>query len=295
MAQRLQAFGTSCLALLLSSIGAAHAIVTRHDVPASEYVVPESDFPALADLPQEGHGVLIGDQWVVTAAHATQGRDITEVMINNKPRAVAGVIVHPGYRSLAGVPTNGDAAPVIAVLSQSDDIALIRLARPVTDIAPVPINRMPDEIGRLVTIYGKGASGDGLSGQDMQSPHRTVLRRAYNQVASADGRWLSVQFDRPPEAHALEGMSGGGDSGGPLLIERDGAWTLAGLTSWQFVRGDLSAFQPGHYGQVSYQVRLSHYADWIDSVIAAHQDRRGRKRLNVSPRRFRLTQRCIHT
>ncbi len=263
-----------CLALLLGSIGAARAIVIRHDMPDSEYLAPASEIPALVDLPGEGHGVLIAAQWVVTAAHATQDRDLSEVNIGGRRRAVADVIVHPGYRSLAGVDTSGDAAPVIAILSASDDIALIRLAQPIEDIAPVAINRRCDEAGRLARLYGKGGTGNGLSGLSPDAPHRTALRRADNRIIAAEGRWLSVRFDAPPEGRRLEGTSGSGDSGGPLLIKDAGAWTLAGLTSWQFVRGDLSAFRPGHYGQVSYQVRLSHYADWIDSVVAEENAQR---------------------
>jgi secreted trypsin-like serine protease len=67
----------------------------------------------------------------------------------------------------------------------------------------------------------------------------------------------------------LEGASGSGDSGGPLLIEADGKVTVAGLMSWQFATGDISDYQPGRYGQVSYLVRISHYAKWIDSVMTS--------------------------
>ncbi len=54
-----------------------------------------------------------------------------------------------------------------------------------------------------------------------------------------------------------------------MLIEVDGKWTLAGLTAWQFGTGDIADFQPGRYGQVNYLVRISHYAEWIDSVMVA--------------------------
>ncbi len=87
-------------------------------------------------------------------------------------------------------------------------------------------------------------------------------------MSSAQGKWLTYRFDAGPEGHRLEGAAGSGDSGGPLLIEVGGKATLAGLMSWQFATGDISDYQPGHYGQVSYLVRISHYADWIDSVMA---------------------------
>lgn len=55
---------------LLAMSSAAGAVVTRADVDDAKYRVPASVFPALVDLPGEGHGVLIAPQWVVTAAHA---------------------------------------------------------------------------------------------------------------------------------------------------------------------------------------------------------------------------------
>jgi hypothetical protein len=105
-----------------------------------------------------------------------------------------------------------------------------------------------------------------MSGQEHGSPHRGKLRRAYNYIISAEGRWLTYRFDPGSEAHPLEGMLGDGDSGGPVLIKHQGSWILAGLASWKFAVGELSKFRPGIYGQISYQVRVSHYANWIDSV-----------------------------
>lgn len=261
------------IAFPLASLGlsAASAVLIRHDVPDSAYLVPASEFPALVDLPHEGHGVLISDQWIVTAAHATQmmGHPVDEVVINGRRRSVEKVIVHPGYKRGPKVPLKGDTAPFMVVMASNDDIALMKLSEPVDDVTPVAMYRTSDEQGNLGKLYGKGATGDGLNGQDMHSSHRGLLRRAYNCVSSGDGKWLTYRFDAGPQGHSLEGTSGGGDSGGPLLIEADGKWTLAGLTAWQFATGDISDFKPGRYGQVSYLVRISHYAEWIDKVTAA--------------------------
>ncbi|HRO04283.1 MAG TPA: hypothetical protein PLS69_11830, partial [Terricaulis sp.] len=48
---------------------AASAVVIRDDVEDAAYQVESSEFSALADIPHEGHGVLIDPQWVITAAH----------------------------------------------------------------------------------------------------------------------------------------------------------------------------------------------------------------------------------
>ncbi|MXP28373.1 hypothetical protein GRI58_05995 [Porphyrobacter algicida] len=59
------------LAVPLALIAAkANAIIVRHTLTDAQYRVDPHSIPALADLPDEGHGTLIAPRWVVTAAHA---------------------------------------------------------------------------------------------------------------------------------------------------------------------------------------------------------------------------------
>jgi hypothetical protein len=98
----------------------------------------------------------------------------------------------------------------------------------------------------------------------------TVLRRAFNVVAGADARYVWYRFDPPPSGLPLEGIAGGGDSGGPAIIEHEDLQQLAGLTSWNKYRpSNDHAFHPGLYGQIVYNVRISRYIQWIESVMSA--------------------------
>lgn len=153
-------------------------------------------------------------------------------------------------------------------IASSDDIALIKLAQPVTDVDPVPIYQDSDEPGQIVKIVGKGATGTGATGHDPGGHNRTELRRAYNKITSAHDRWFCYVFDEPASALPLEGKTGSGDSGGPALIQVDDQWMLAGLAAWGFIHGDLRTARPGLYGQTTCNVRLSHYKQWIESVIS---------------------------
>jgi chymotrypsin len=260
------------LALLLGSFDAT-AIVIRDDVDDSKYRVPAPELPALVDMPGEGHGVLIAPQWVITAAHAiTWQPEIKQVTINGITREVERLVIHPGYKK----PPQGILDQALAtwdwtlfrvLLSSSDDIALLKLAQPVTDVSPVAINKSAGEFGRVIKIMGKGATGNGVTGYDFGSSHRTELRRAYNKVTSAYGRWFCYTFDKPSEALPLEGGSGSGDSGGPVLMQAEKEWLLAGLSSWADPQSAIRT--PGRYGQISCNVRLSHYRDWIEDEISA--------------------------
>jgi len=274
------------LLVLLAISATANAVVIRSDVPDAKYRVPASAFPALVDMPGEGHGVLIAPQWVVTAAHAApmqmQGME-DEVSIGGVARRVKRVFTYPGYKKLPNqlikeALASGDLSKAHAFLASSNDIALIELASPVTDVTPVPLYRGNKEEGMTVQLVGKGATGNGTEGQDPHSPHRTVLRRAFNVIVGADAHYVWYRFDPPPSALPLEGITGSGDSGGPLLIEEGRSRQLVGLASW-------SKYPPGHpfwrkwapgrpfveglYGEIVYAVRISRYVKWIEGVMYA--------------------------
>jgi chymotrypsin len=249
------------------------AIVIRHDVEDAKYRVSPADFPALADMPGEGHGVLISPQWILTAAHAvTWQSQLRQVTINGVAREVERLVIHPAYKKppqalLDQAIETWDWTLFRAFLSSSADIALVKLAQPVTDISPVSISDGTDEYGKIIQIIGRGATGNGVTGYSFSDPHRTELRRAYNKVSSAHGGWFCYGFDSSSDALPLEGGSGSGDSGGPVLIKTERGWLLSGLTSW--VDPQSTTRKPGRYGQVTCNVRLSYYKPWIESVMTA--------------------------
>lgn len=267
---------------LLAISFTAGAVVIRSDVNDVEYRVEASAFPALVDMPGEGHGVLIAPQWVVTAAHAAPMQGM-EVSIGGVARGVKRVVTYPGYKKLPDplvkeALASGDLSEVHAFLASSNDIALVELASPVTDVAPVPLYRGDKEVGMTVQLVGKGATGNGAEGQVPHSSHRTVLRRAFNVIAGTDARYVWYRFDPPPSGLPLEGITGSGDSGGPLLIGDGSSTQLVGLASWgKYPAGHpfLSEyapglpFQEGLYGQLVYGVRISSYIQWIEGVISA--------------------------
>lgn len=260
--------------LFLALPSTAGAIVIRHDVDDSEYRVSASEFPALVDMPKSGHGVLIAPQWVITAAHTIPLHSrLKKVSINGKSRRVERVVIHDGYKRLPQelidqAVATGEATLLVEFASSSDDIALVKLAKPVTDIAPAALYEDSPRPGEIVKIIGKGTTGNGAAGYSLGVPSRTELRRAYNEISHVDDRWFCYRFDEPSSALPLEGALGNGDSGGPTLTRAEDQWLLSGLASWKVIDGHVLSAKYGRYGQVTCNVRLSHYVDWIGSVIS---------------------------
>lgn len=282
-------------ALLLSSVIAvpASAIVRRHDVSDARYQVDPQSIPALAKLPYEGSGTLIAPSWVVTAAHAVsymQGHPKDWfVTIKGKRRAVARIIVYPGFtaaspawkamfKPLFDKQSRFDAVAWMkkydAAMANMRDIALLELKVPVSDVKPIPYYTGSAEAGEVAEIFGDGATGTDRTGAPDSAPHRGILRRADNQITDAHGPWLRYKFDCGSQALPLEGAIAGGDSGGPLLIKVDGKWTLAGMTHG--LDGSLKdvlavrhgTFKQGVCGQTFASTRISFFAKWITGRLS---------------------------
>lgn len=245
-------------ALLLASAAmqaAAHPIVIRHDRNEADYRVLGERYAAslcLVKVPDGSgyvvaEGTLIDPRWVLTAAHvARYVRPGHTLQVAGQTPVVKQVILHPSWHG------------------PEHDLALIAFEQPVTGAAPLPLYRAGDEVGREIIVVGRGGFGTGETGPTHDDG---VLRGALNRIDEAGPGWLSFVFDAPdaPNTTDLEGISGPGDSGGPGILLIDGTPYLAGISSGQ---DDAATGRPGVYGVTEYYTRVSHYAAWIDAVMA---------------------------
>ncbi|MDJ0655713.1 MAG: trypsin-like serine protease [Xanthomonadales bacterium] len=232
------------LMLILMMLPAlCQAIVIRHDRPDRDYRTSHADYPYVARF-DDGAGVLIGRQWLLTAAHVAQLHSqggLRHAVLNGTRHEIDRVVLHPDW-----------------VLGGPHDVALVRLAAPTERVEPVGIYQGDDEAGKTVQFVGWGDTGNGREGVTAQDGH---MRAAQNKVERVDDLHVFFAFDAPPDGLDLEGVSGPGDSGGPALIEEHGKiWTLG-----------VSAFadgEPGRYGVVEIYPRVSRYAEWIRQTMA---------------------------
>ena len=229
----------------------ADSIVIRHDVEDSKYHASIQDFPSLATLYKIGvHGTLVDPYWVVTAGHAVLCMESGDkIKVGDQFAEVDLRYTHSDYADGA-----------------DNDIALIKLKRPITGIEPAKLYRKSDEVTQHIWFIGSGATGTGLTGQTDPtiSGNKGTLRKAENRIEKTSEKELFFVFDKGNEALPLEGVSGNADSGGPAYKIIDDQYYIYGVSS----RADSPMLNVGEYGVTEIYSRISYHASWIDNILA---------------------------
>ena len=252
-------------AVLLALLLVATALATVTTSPAAA-ITGGRDAPApysfmgslqLLDGPRDdGHvcGVsLIAPQWAITAGHCTRtAADVIDEPTTGSPR-------HWQVRfGSTQVGTGGDLVDVERFVQLNnryfvDDLALLRLARPVQG-TPIAMTTTTPAVGTPTRILGWG-----------QTCHDPVAERCSPTHLQEAG--VSIQGRRA--CHALDhtfcvGRADGEvqpenmDSGGPALVLVDGRWTLAGTTEGGGLGDDPA----------SLYTDTSAYQDWIQGLVS---------------------------
>lgn len=231
-------------------------------------------------------GALIGNQYVLTAAHVVGGAAPGQVQfvlnVGGAPSqtlAAESIHVFPGYQ---GTTSGADGV-------WHDDLALVKLAAPVA--AGVPVYDLYDGplLGKTVSLVGYGAGGDGVNGATIGSDDnlkRVGQNRIDLTLVDDDGgtqhEIFLFDFDGPDSTTnvfgannslnltlgaAVEAQYAGGDSGSPMFVNDNGTWKLAGIAAFNASVTGL----PGSnvkFGAVGGGGIVAPYATWIQETIA---------------------------
>lgn len=275
--------------------------ILRHDVAAEEYykLADQKQFDCVADVRMESgsvaSGVLVGQRYVLTAAHIAIDSDTREktVTLGNGQE----VIVHEPYnhrvRKTDGlyVRINGQDVKAKRFIIHPDylsdldksqvDIMLIELEKPFKKVKPANLNNLFDESGYNVVGAGFGVSGtadkpnaiarigrktagenviDSIGGSKY-GEHNLLLLCDFDHPTRTDCNTMGSAVPRP-----LEYICGGGDSGGGLFREKNGKWELVGICKGATYK--MERFQEtGFYGQEMRWTRVSIFHNWIKENI----------------------------
>ena len=159
-----------------------------------------------------------------------------------------------------------------------DDLAIIQLALPVTNVTPALLYTGSAEVGKLATMVGFGQGGVGTTGG---SGARGTKRAATNVIDYADiTRVLYSDFDNPDGLeNTLLTTYGIPSSATPTTSEGVIAWgdsgggTFATISSLNYLIGihyGVSFDEDGinyNYGDINVDTRVSTASSFIQSVV----------------------------
>jgi hypothetical protein len=192
-------------------------------------------------------GTLIGPQHVLTAAHCVDdGTPINEVgtagrfAIGGEIYDTSNIFIHPEW-NLGQLGTD-----------LANDIAVMELSTPVTNVLPTPIHRDAPFINQLMYLVGFGTAGTGTIGTFLPFGTKRVGTTPISGISETLITWNFVNDG--------ESNTAPGDSGGPSFVIVNGITYVAGITSGGMLQG-------AGFGDFSFNTRVDAYQEFIDDII----------------------------
>jgi trypsin len=239
----LQRAGAVAVVALLVGTGSAVALSGGSDINDGGYTFLTK--VQIGDSQRSCSGALVQPQLVLTAAACFAGTGDDAVIKDGAPLAPITAVIG---RADVAAGTNGVLATVTRVTTHPDrDLALARLAKPVSGVAPIPLAKTAPKEGETLTLAGFGRTAD------TWVPDRAKYARF--DVGSVGGASFEVTPAGSTPANICRG-----DAGGPAFRETGGTVELVAV--------HLDSNQAGCVGEPdgtpkATETRIDDLAEWV--------------------------------
>ncbi|MDF7807791.1 trypsin-like serine protease [Pontiellaceae bacterium B12219] len=237
--------------------------IATADLSTAEIAPTNAGYSLLWDYvyPYKGaSSVAVDHYWILTAAHVADDGGTGELNVNGQSYSAQETVYHdtadlalvrfdkpfPGYHLLLEGEIFHSEGSGWREKTVYDELLLVGFGR--TGLV-------------TQTTFENGPAGNGIKrwGTNQGNGTETTISTEVGGTAgSVSSACFHMDFDTTDTAY--EAGAAQYDSGGPVFIESDGDWMVAGISVY------LSGSDPDYTG--NYAVKISDYRDWIKSVIA---------------------------
>lgn len=186
-------------------------------------------------------GVAIRPNYVLTAAHVVKKAKTCIIIIDKRGIVAEEIICHEEFDE---------------EIYGKNDIALLKLSGDVKLDWYSPLYESDDEVGKLCSMSGYGATGNFVEG----FKEGDLKKRAGSNIIDRIDSHLLITSASRENRTSLEFLIAVGDSGGPLYINNK----LAGIHSCVMSTDGKS---DSSYGDDAGHTRVSIFKDWIKNKI----------------------------